>query len=549
MTSRRTPSGQADLVIRNADVRTMDPAHPRAEAVAIAGGRIVGVGDTLEVIELAGRGAEHIDARGATVTPGIIDSHNHVRLGANPHAVSLFGAESLTEIRHRIAVHLDRHPELTWVEGEGWNYTALPGGVPSASLIDEVCRGRPAWLFSYDVHTVWLNSEALRRWGASGPDAEVPFGRLERDAVTGQPTGWVHDFAVRGIHPRGQAALTGMVPGYTLEAQFTRLAHNLDDAARFGITTIVEPQNGLSDLPLFRRAHDEGRLRAGLVAAIMHTPEDPRTALEDVARARREAGGAPYRLGPVKLYMDDVIEPHTAAMLSPYADRPGCQGETYWSAEEFGEVVRDLERLGLQAFVHATGDRGIRTALDGFARARRAHGERDTRHQIVHVECLHPDDLGRFAELGVVACMQPRHCAPDLVGEWRENVGPERERYAWPMRSLADAGAPLAFSSDWNVAEMDPLVGIQTALTRADLSGRDGWNLAETVDLDTALAAYTRGGAWANFLEGERGMLARGMAADLVVWSENLHSLPAQEITGSHATHTIVDGLVVHRAG
>jgi predicted amidohydrolase YtcJ len=167
----------------------------------------------------------------------------------------------------------------------------------------------------------------------------------------------------------------------------------------------------------------------------------------------------------------------------------------------------------------------------------------------VHVECLHPDDLPRFAELGVVPCMQPRHCAPSLVGEWRDNVGPERERYAWPMRSLAAARAPLAFSSDWNVAEMEPLIGVQTALTRADLDGADGWNLAETVDLDTALAAYTIGGAWANFAEHERGRLVEGMQADVVVLSERLHALPPTLISKTRAVCTVVGGEVVHEGG
>jgi predicted amidohydrolase YtcJ len=535
-----------DLVIRNGAVRTMDPALPTASAVAIGGGRILAVGADDDVAELAGPRTRQLEAGGNTVMPGFIDSHNHVRLGANVAAVSLFGARDLAEIRERIAGHLRAHPDVAWIEGEGWNYTALPDGIPTAALIDDVCRGRPAWLFSYDVHTVWLNTEALRRWGATSPDAEMPFGRLERDPQTRMPTGWVHDFAVRGIHPRGQAALTEMLPGYAVDAQYARLVRNLHDAARFGITTIVEPQNGLRDLVLFQRAAADGHLKSRLVTAIIHTPEDEIAALADVAEARRGLADAPFRLGPVKLYMDDVVEPHTAAMLSPYANRPSCCGDTFWPAEEFARAVTRMEELGLQAFVHATGDRGIRTALDGFAAARQVHGPRDTRHQVVHVECLHPADLPRFAELGVVACMQPRHCAPSLVGEWRDNVGPDRERHAWPMHSLVAARAPLAFSSDWNVAEMDPLIGAQTALTRADLDGTGGWNLAETVDLDTALAAYTTGGAWANFAEGERGRLVEGMQADVVVLSERLHALPPGRISQARVDVTIVDGEVVY---
>ena len=533
----------ADLIITDGDVRTMNPAAPRAQAVAIAGNRIIAVGSNAEVSALAGPGTRQIDAGGATVMPGVIDSHNHVRLGANPQAVSLFGAESLEEIRSRIALHLQAHPDIDWIEGEGWNYQAVPGGRPTAAMIDDVCGGQPAWLFSYDVHTVWLNSEGLRRWDASPEQPVLPFGNAEVDEQ-GRLTGWVHDFAVMGIHPRGQHALEQVLPGYHTDAQYGRLVTNLREAARYGITTIVEPQNGLDDVALFERALAAGELRSRLVAGVIFTPDCSFDVLDDVAKAKVDHGGSRISLGPIKLYIDDVIEPHTAAMLAPYANAAGS-GATFWHPEAFADLIIELETRGLQAFVHGTGDRGIRTALDGFQAAREKHGRRDTRHQIVHVECLDREDVPRFAELGVVACMQPRHCAPDLVHDWRANVGVARERYAWAMRSLAETGATLAFSSDWNVAEMDPMVGIYTALTRADLQGNDAWNAAETLDLDSTLKAYTAGGAFANFLEDELGSLEVGKLADVVVLSRSLHTVRPQELLTTTVTHTVVDGEIV----
>ena len=166
----------------------------------------------------------------------------------------------------------------------------------------------------------------------------------------------------------------------------------------------------------------------------------------------------------------------------------------------------------------------------------------------MHVECLDPADVGRFADLGVVACMQPRHCAPDLVHDWRANVGDSRERYAWAMRSLADSGATLAFSSDWNVAEMDPMVGIYTALTRADLAGDGAWNTAETLDLDSALRAYTTGSAYANFAEQDLGSIEPGKLADVIVLSQNLHALTPHEILETTVTHTMVNGEIMFQA-
>ena len=311
-----------DLVILDGAVWTGNAEQHGVEAVAISAGRITATGTTEQIRDLVGSATEVISAGGGTVMPGIVDAHNHVRLGSNPRAVSLFGATTLDEIRERIAEHVRRNPEIDWIEGEGWSYQAVPGGGPTAAMIDDVCAGKPAWLFSYDVHTVWLNSEGLRRWSAPEGAGSLPFGRLEVDAVSGRPTGWVHDFAVMGIHPHGQRALESMIPGYGKEAQYERLVQNLRDAARFGITTIVEPQNGLDDIDLFTRAQAEGELRSRLVAALIHTPEDSADSLHEVVAAKRAHSDARLRLGPVKLYIDDVIEPCTAAMLAPYATPP-----------------------------------------------------------------------------------------------------------------------------------------------------------------------------------------------------------------------------------
>jgi len=235
-------------------------------------------------------------------------------------------------------------------------------------------------------------------------------------------------------------------------------------------------------------------------------------------------------------------------MLEPYANAD-TRGDTFWDPADFAAFLQELERRGLQSFTHATGDRGIRTVLDAVQGCRERNGPSDVRHQIVHVECVHPDDLARFGALGVVACMQPRHCAPDIVAEWRENVGPARERYAWPFRSIAAAGGTLAFSSDWNVAEMDPMTWLYTAVTRADLEGRGAWNTAESVDLSTAVRAATIGSAYANFLEDRRGSIEVGKDADLIVLDRDLFAgNDPRDILAASVRATVVDGRVVHEA-
>jgi predicted amidohydrolase YtcJ len=540
---------KADLAIVNGAVYTVDATRPHASAVAMSANRIAAVGTDDEIRDLLDPTTTVIDAVGATVLPGFVDAHNHVRLGSNPGAVQFFGAASLEEIRARIDAYADTHPGVAWIEGEGWNYTAIPGGSPTAGMLDG-CGGDAAlFLFSYDVHTVWLNREAMRRLGIGGGDRRLPWGTVEVDPVTGDPTGYIHDFAVLGISEEGQRALEPHIPGYARDQQYDRMVSSLEMASRLGITTIVEPQNGLDDIELFVRARSEGTLRSRLIAAMLCLPGTTAERLDALVDAKRGYADDRFRVGPIKLYIDDVIEPHTAAMLEPYANLD-TRGATFWDPAEFGAFLQELERRGLQAFTHATGDRGIRTVLDAVQGCRERFGPADVRHQIVHVECVHPDDVPRFGELGVVACMQPRHCAPDIVSEWRDNVGPARERYAWPFRSIAAAGGTLAFSSDWNVAEMDPMTWLYTAVTRADLKGKGAWNLGETVDLATAIDAATRGSAYANFVEDRRGSLTVGSQADIVVLDRDVFSVnDPREILETRVTHTLVDGAVVYRAG
>jgi predicted amidohydrolase YtcJ len=545
-------NGPLELVITGAHAWTGDPQRPGASAVGVRGARIAFVGSDEEALPLAGAETDVIEAAGRLLLPGFVDAHNHVRMGSNPLAVDLAGAATLDELRARVRAHADAYPEQAWVEGAGWNYSAMPGGrLPTWEDLEGVTGGKPAFLFSYDVHNVWLNLEAMRVFGIERGVERVPFGHVRADA-DGDPTGFVTDFAVMGISRTGQAALEGVIPGYARERQYASTLESLDMATGFGITTVLEPQNSPEDLWIFERARAEGHLRSRLVAAMFHPVSTTEADREAFEAARRRLDDDLLRVGPVKLYIDDVIEPWTAAMLEPYANRPGQRGDLFWEPDVFAELVTDLERRGFPCHVHATGDRGVRTALDAFETARAANGPGDRRHAIVHVECLAPDDIARFGALGVIPVMQPRHCAPEIVADWRANVGQQRWRHAWAFRSLRDAGAELAFSSDWNVAEMDPLIGIYTALTRADLDGGSAWVPEETVDLDTALRAYTYGGARTVFAGGNRGVVREGAVADLALLSQDPFTFvpgDPRRLLDTRVDLTVVDGAVVHRVG
>jgi predicted amidohydrolase YtcJ len=455
-----TVDTSADLVLHNARIHTVDPSLPEARALAVRDGRIVWLGPDQDAPRWTGPKTRVIDAAGRLVLPGFIDAHNHVRLGSDDACVQLSGAHSLEEVHLRIQAWRAAHPDAEWIEAEAFDYSAIPGRLPRAVDLDPVTGDAPAFVLSYDVHSAWLNTAALRRLGVSRDRTSLPFGEAETDPESGEPTGFVKDFAVKGLSRDGHRALRELgVPWASHERQYQRLTNSLDDAIRYGITTIVEPQNSLDDLALFERAAVEGRLRSRLVAALFHPRGTSDADLDDFAAAADRFDGDSLCVGPLKLYIDDVVEPRTAAMLEPYTGCGHHRGETFYPPEEFADLLAKLDARGFQCFVHATGDRGIRTVLDAVEHARTVNGPRDARHQVVHVECCDPNDVPRFAELGVVACMQPRHCAPDIAGpgqDWAENVGARRWHKAWPMHSLHQAGAVLAFSSDWNVAEMDP---------------------------------------------------------------------------------------------
>ncbi|PVG81916.1 hypothetical protein DDE18_14500 [Nocardioides gansuensis] len=549
-----------DVLLTGGVVHTLDPAVPAADSLAIRDGRVAWAGLLADAPHAVRDAAQVVDLAGRTVVPGFIDAHNHVRLGSDAACAQLAGASTMAEVGERLARWQAEHPEAAWVEAEGYAYAGLADGAhPTAAQLDALVPDRPAVVFSYDVHTLWLNTPALQALGVARvstplaqPDrADLPFGTAELDA-DGRPTGFVADFAVKGLARAGMRALADLgLPWAHPERQYDRLLSSLDHAVACGITTVVEPQNSPDDVPLFLRARAEGRLRSRVVLAMFHprgTTEADRAEFAGLARTHADDR---LRVGPLKLYIDDVVEPHTAALHAPYANEPGHRGDTYYPPEEFAELVTRLDADGFQLFVHATGDRGITTVLDAVQRAREVNGPRDVRHQVVHVECVRPADLPRFAELGVVACMQPRHASPEIAGPghaWAEAIGPDRWHQAWPLRSLAEHGAVLALSSDWNVAEMEPMIGLQCAVTRAPLSGGAPWLPEEALDVETALRGYTLGSAYAVHSEHDRGSLAPGKLADLAVLSDDPLSCPAGALAKIDVLETWVGGEPVHRA-
>ena len=522
------------LAVVNARVWTGDVRRPWADAIAVRGDRIAAVGSGAEIRKLVPAGARLIDARGGMVVPGFVDAHVHfVDGGFRLSSVQLRDAATPAEFAARIRAFAATVPAGTWILGGDWDHERWGGELPARAWIDALTPEHPVWVSRLDGHMALANSAALRLAGVGRDTPDVAGGEIVRDAA-GEPTGVLKDNAM---------ALVWRVVPDAPEALKDRA---LDAAMRYvaeqGVTS-VHSVGSWDDLATFRRARDAGRLRTRVYAAV---PMASWQRLRDHVAAEGR-GDAWLHWGALKAFVDGSLGSHTAAMLEPFTDQPDDRGLFVTDPDTMYAWVTGADSAGLHAVVHAIGDRAIRSQLDVFERVAREHGPRDRRWRIEHAQHVHPDDLPRFAGLGVIASMQPYHAIDD--GRWADRViGPERSRTTYAFRALLDAGARIAFGSDWFVAPPTPLEGIYAAVTRRTLDGAhpDGWVPAQRITVEEALRAYTSAGAHAEFAEAEKGTLERGRLADFVLLDRDLTRIPPYEIRDARVLVTVVGGRVVH---
>ena len=526
----------ASLAVVNARVWTGDPARPWADALVVDGERLAHVGSSADARKRVGSSTRVVDARGMMVTPGFIDAHVHFLQGGLALAsVQLRDADTPAEFSRRIAERAARTPRGRWITHGDWDHERWGGALPRRDWIDAATPDHPVWVNRHDSHMSLANGAALRAAGITRHTADVAGGTIVRDAG-GEPTGLFKDNA--------RALVDRVVPEPSDAEHDAALDAAMGYVAANGVTA-VHHMGTWEDLAVFERGHAARRLRTRIYAAV---PLATWPRLRDRLAASGR-GDSWLRIGALKGFVDGSLGSHTAAMLEPYTDAPHDRGLFVTSPEDLAAWCGAADAAGLHLIVHAIGDHAVRVQLDVFERIAREHGMRDRRFRIEHAQHTAPSDQPRFASLGIVASMQPYHAIDD--GRWAERViGTDRAGYTYPIRSLLDAGARVAFGSDWPVAPATPLEGIYAAVTRRTLDGAHpgGWHPEQRVAVDEALRAYTSVAAFAGFAERETGTLTRGKLADFVMIDRDITRAAPESLVGARVMMTVVGGRILHEA-
>ncbi|HYL86552.1 MAG TPA: amidohydrolase [Candidatus Angelobacter sp.] len=532
----------ADLVVMHGKVWTVDDEHPQAEAIAVHGSRILAVGSDAEIGKWIGPATRKIDAQGKSVLPGFIDAHVHFSSGGGEiSGVQLRDASTPQEFSKRIGAHAKKLAKGEWMLGGTWDHELWGGTpLPSHDWIDAVAPDTPVFVTRYDGHMALANAVTMRLANIARETKDPPGGTIVRDK-DGNPTGLLKDAAM---------GLVYRVMPPPSEEQLLRMIHaGMDEARRYGVTS-VHDISSTEDV----RAYQVLATRGELTLRIYCITPLPQWEGPATAGIRAGFGNDWIHLGGLKGFADGSLGSTTALFEQPYNDAPetaGLPNEMMLPEGNMLKMALGADKAGLQLAVHAIGDKANRIMLDVYTEVTRQNGGRnDRRWRIEHAQHLRPDDFARFAQLGVIASVQPYHAIDD--GRWAEKrIGHDRAKTTYAFRTFLDHGVRLAFGSDWTVAPLNPMLGLYAAVTRATLDGKNlnGWFPEQKLTLKEAIEAYTLGSAFAEFREKEKGSLSAGKLADVVILDADLFSIPNAKIKDASVRYTIVGGNVVYEAG
>ncbi len=538
------PKTGADTVLMHGYVYTVDKNKSIAEAVAISNGRIVYVGSDTGVEGHIGHNTTVVDLHGRMLMPGFQDAHIHpISAGIEASACNLNGLAGLPEYRSTILEYATANSDVPWILGGGWSMAVFgPGAAPSKKIIDELVPDRPVYLTAQDGHTGWANSAALAIAGIDKDTPDPVDGRIDRDPETGEPIGSLQEGAMDLV--------TQHIPPLSLQTRLAGLKYSIELLNGFGITSIQDAIVFEEDLEAYTELANRGELSLRVVASIWWENDQDLEQISSIAALRDKYAHELIDTGTVKIMQDGVMENYTAAMLEPYLIPDGGRGIPMVEPELLKEAVSTLDSNGFQVHFHAIGDAAVRQSLDAVEEALIDNGALGNRHHISHLQMIDPADIPRFKELDVVANFQPLWAyADEYVTELTiPFIGEARARWMYPIKSVLDTGAIVAFGSDWSVSTANPFHQIETAITRkgAENDDMDSFIPEERIDLKSALAAFTINAAFVNKKEKDTGSIEVGKFADLVVLDQNLLTVEAKDISETKALLTLFEGRVVH---
>ena len=542
-----SPSPAAGLLFVGGNIGGPGHRRPPGTAVAVSGDRILAVGAEDRLAELRTPRTDVIDLRGRTLLPGFQDAHVHPVFAAlDLLRCDLRDSPSAAGYLDTVARYAREHPDHAWIVGGGWTMDAFPGGTPTAAMLDAVASDRPVYLTNRDCHGAWVNTRALQLAGIGPATADPADGRIERDP-TGHPTGLLHEGA------------TVLVSRHLPQTTDTERAQALHLAQKhlhaLGITAwqdaIIGDYLGMrTPLPAYLDAADHDTLTARVTGALWWDRHRGIEQVGELTAIRDAASRDRFQPRMVKIMLDGIVETRTASMLDSYCGGHDPAPASFFSPGELAVYVIALDQAGFSVHFHAVGDRAIREALDAVQAARTANGPRGHRHQIAHLDVVHPDDIPRFRQLDVIANIQALWaCHEPQMDDYKiPLLGPTHTTWSFPFHALRAHGARLAAGSDWGVSSADPLAAIHVAVNRIhpDLPG-EPFLPEQRLALTDALTAYTSGSAYANHLD-QTGAIHPGYLADLIVLDHDLDSIPARELSTLRVDRTYIGGHAVYTA-
>jgi predicted amidohydrolase YtcJ len=538
-----SPKEKADLVIINGKVLTIDKDNPEAEAIAIRGEKIIAVGKTSEISSMIDKGkTKVVDAGGRLVIPGFNDAHVHFG-PLDPDYVELRYTIDPGVITQKVKDQVAKSQPGELISGGHWEHEMFTDRKwPSKDLIDAVSPDNPVILSRADGHSVLVNSYVLKASGITKNTPDPFGGVIEKDPVTGEPTGIIKENAL-------QLVKSGEIKRIrTAEEEKERIWQGyllaLKEARECGVTSVQIP--GDADFEAYEQLQKNGELTSRIDIGKSLTGDTL-----ELKRYRELADKFPadsnwIRFGYLKAFIDGTIGSGTALMFEPFSDDPSTSGLAMMPYEEFERMVVTADKFGFQIGVHAIGDKGNNWVLNACESALKVNGKRESRHRVEHTQNLQASDIPRFKELGVIASMQPTHCISDKKF-CEKRIGTTRANGAYAWKSLQDAEAMLAFGTDYQVEPLNPMEGLYAAVSRKDRLGEEGegWHPEQKIKMQEAIKYYTLGSAYSQFMENRKGMIKPGFLADIVIVDKDLLTIPENEIMKTKVDFTIAGGKIV----